>query len=45
VLEPRVIALVRLPPMQVRFAFDGVGADERAEFLRRFDLHLQRGGG
>jgi len=45
VLAPRVIALVRLPRMLVRFAFDGVGADERAAFLRRFDLHLQRGGG
>ncbi len=45
VLQPRVIALVRLPRMHVRFAFDRVAADERAAFMRRFDLHLQRGGG
>jgi hypothetical protein len=45
VLVPRVIALVRLPRMEVRFAFEGVSADERATFMRHFDLHLQRGGG
>jgi hypothetical protein len=44
-LPPRVIALVRLPRLRVQFHFDGVAADERARFLQRFDLHLQRGGG
>jgi hypothetical protein len=45
VLPPRVIALIRLPRLAVRFVFDGVPLAERREFLRRFDLHLQRGGG
>jgi hypothetical protein len=45
VLPPRSLALVRLPRMQVRYAFDGVGADERERFMKRFDLHMQRGGG
>lgn len=45
VLPPRVIALVRLPRLAVAFAFEGVPLAERREFLRRFDLHLQRGGG
>jgi hypothetical protein len=44
-LPPRVIALMRLPRLWVDFRFDGVSADERAQFLQRFDLHLQRGGG
>ena len=45
VLAPRAIALIRLPRMAVRFQFQGVGPEERAAFMRRFDLHLQRGGG
>jgi hypothetical protein len=45
VLPPRVIALLRLPRLAVSFAFEGVPLEERLEFLRRFDLHLQRGGG
>jgi len=45
VLPPRVIALVRLPRLAVRFSFEGVSLAERRDFLRRFDLHLQRGGG
>lgn len=45
VLPPRVIALMRLPRLSVRFAFEGVAAAARREFLRRFDLYLQRGGG
>lgn len=44
-LSPRVIASVRLPRLQVRFQFADVAAQERQRFLRRFDLHLQRGGG
>lgn len=45
VLSPRVIALLRVPRLAVSFAFEGVPLDERLAFLRRFDLHLQRGGG
>ena len=44
-LPPRVIALVRVPRLLVRFAFEGVAWAERRQFLRRFDMHLQRGGG
>lgn len=45
VLPPRVIALFRLPRLAVTFAFEDVPLPERREFLRRFDMHLQRGGG
>ncbi len=41
----RRIALIRLPRLEVHFAFAGVPAERRAEFLRLFDLHTQRGGG
>ena len=45
VLPPRVIALIRLPRMAVRFRFQAVEAPARNAFMKRFDLHLQRGGG
>ncbi len=45
VLTPRAIGLVRMPRMAVRFVFDAVEAAEQREFLRYFDLYLQRGGG
>lgn len=45
VLPPRAIALVRLPRLAVQFHFEGVPAEGRRQFLRRFDMHLQRGGG
>ena len=45
VLPERVIALIRLPRLRVQFHFDGVAAQPRAAFMRRFDLVLQRGGG
>lgn len=45
VQPPRVIALVRLPRLAVRFAFHGVAEAERLVFMRRFDLYTQRGGG
>ena len=45
VLPPRVIALMRLPRLAVSFAFEDVPLPARREFLRRFDMHLQRGGG
>lgn len=43
--EPRVIALVRLPRLHVRFCFDGVDTAARHAFMKRFDLYMQRGGG
>lgn len=43
--EPRTIALVRLPRLHVSFRFEGIGPQERAAFMQRFDLFLQRGGG
>ena len=43
--EPRVIALVRLPRLLVRFRFVGLDDAQRYAFMRRFDLHMQRGGG
>jgi hypothetical protein len=44
-LPPRVIALLRLQRLHVDFAFEGVSAEDRHAFMKRFDLHLQRGGG
>ncbi|KDB53187.1 hypothetical protein X805_12230 [Sphaerotilus natans subsp. natans DSM 6575] len=45
-LEPRRIALIRLPRLAVDFRFDaGVEAPDRQRFMRRFDLWMQRGGG
>jgi hypothetical protein len=45
VLPPRQIAMVRLPRMTVCFAFEAVSDEARADFMRYFDLYLQRGGG
>lgn len=42
---PRVIALMRMPVLGVRFAFSGLDAEQRYAFMRRFDLYMQRGGG
>ena len=44
-LPPRRIALLSMPRLGVRFDFDGVPADARADFMRYFDLFMQRGGG
>jgi hypothetical protein len=44
-LPPRQIALIRMPRMNVAFAFEGVSEPARAEFMRYFDLYMQRGGG
>jgi hypothetical protein len=44
-LPPRVIALMRLPRLLVVFTFDGVSAEGRRNFMKHFDLYLQRGGG
>jgi hypothetical protein len=45
VQAPRVIALIRLPRLAVRFAFQSVPEAQRLAFMRRFDLYTQRGGG
>ena len=45
VLPARAIALVQLPRLSVQFRFDDVPPAARAAFMRRFDMHLQRGGG
>jgi hypothetical protein len=44
-LPPRGIALVSLPRLAVRYTFAEVDAPARAEFMRYFDLYMQRGGG
>ena len=44
-LPARRIARVAMPRMSVHYFFDGVDAATREEFLRHFDLYLQRGGG
>ncbi|MBK6471418.1 MAG: hypothetical protein IPF94_12005 [Betaproteobacteria bacterium] len=45
VLPPRRIALLSLPRLAVRYRFEGVAAPARREFMRFFDLYMQRGGG
>lgn len=42
---PRVIALMRLPRLALRFEFQDVPAHVRQAFMQRFDLYTQRGGG
>lgn len=43
--EPRVIALIRMPRLLVSFRFAGLDDAQRYDFMKRFDLHMQRGGG
>ena len=43
--EPRVIALVSIPVLNVSFRFAGLNDAQRYTFMRRFDLYMQRGGG
>jgi len=42
---PRRIALLRIPRLQVTFAFRGLDDSQRHAFMKRFDLYMQRGGG
>src|SRR5207253_2597405 len=42
---PRVIAQVTLPRLHVEFTFEGLDAEQRLIFMKRFDLYMQRGGG
>jgi hypothetical protein len=44
-LPPRQIALMRMPRLHVAYQFTGVPDDDRARFLRYFDLFMQKGGG
>jgi hypothetical protein len=45
-LEPRRIALVRLPRLSVSYHFDAaVSEATRVGFMKYFDLYMQRGGG
>ena len=41
----RLGGLLELPQADVRIAFEGLSATERAEFERRFWIAFQRGGG
>jgi hypothetical protein len=43
--HPRVIAMVRMPRLLVRFRFAGLNDVQRHTFMQRFDLYMQRGGG
>ena len=43
--EPRVIALMRIPRLLVSFRFAGLDEAQRYDFMKRFDLFMQRGGG
>lgn len=45
VQAPRVIALLRLPRLLLRFEFRDVPQAQRLAFMKRFDLYTQRGGG
>lgn len=44
-LPPRQIALVRLPRLAIQFRFTDVDEQDRQQFMRYFDLYMQRGGG
>lgn len=44
-LPPRCIALLSVPRLWLRFAFEGVDEPARLRFMQRFDLYTQRGGG
>ena len=44
-LPPRRIALLSVPRLRLRFAFEGVDEPARLRFMHRFDLYTQRGGG
>lgn len=44
-LEPRRIALITLPRLQVRIEASGVDEAAWQRFMKHFDLYTQRGGG
>ena len=44
-LEPRRIALLSISRLRVRFEFSATTESQRQDFMRHFDLTMQRGGG
>jgi hypothetical protein len=44
-MEPRRIALMVMPRLKVKFQFTGLDDAQRYQFMKRFDLYMQRGGG
>ena len=44
-LEPRRIALLAISRLHVRFEFSATTEAQRQDFMRHFDLTMQRGGG
>lgn len=44
-LEPRRIALLRLPQLEVRFSYSGLALERRQAIQSYFDRATQRGGG
>lgn len=44
-LPERRIALLRFARLAVRYEFDGVDDAARGQFMKYFDLFMQRGGG
>ena len=44
-LSARQRAFILLPRLGVRFVFEGVSEPARENFMRYFDLYMQRGGG
>lgn len=42
---PRQIALARIPRLLVSFEFSQLSEVQRFNFMKRFDLYMQRGGG
>ena len=44
-LPPRVVALLRMPQLDVRFDYPADQAAAAREWITRFDRHTQRGGG
>ncbi|MCM5569677.1 hypothetical protein M6I34_04070 [Burkholderiaceae bacterium FT117] len=45
VMPPRVVALLRMPQLDVRFDYPQERAAEARGWITRFDRHTQRGGG
>ncbi len=43
--QVRAIALMRIPYMDVTFEYTNMSADFRNDFMQRFDMYYQRGGG
>ena len=41
----RRLGAFRLPVIPMDFIFTGLDAEQRRQFLQRFDLYFQRGGG